>query len=369
MAIRFRLEGFAEEFKFDAEALAREHPNVNKLRNEMLAKAGGDAKRVDAELAFRFFDALSRFGEGYVKEMSATLQRIFQTRDELSNVYNDAVQGKPVSSEAVKAKFDALAADMAKLKSPEKALKEGGELELPPKKETAPAEPETGIDLPSDAEIDAMLDDIETTAEVPRVERGKIEGKTVRKPPKDPVKREAWFARRRGRLNIWDLVRRAGESFRAALDRVRTVIGTKISDHAPVRDAWNTALQKTLGGRTLESISRDEMLGKGAYEGKGLYDRTRDQFWQEVRANPQARAAFEHAGFKFGDQPAPNLEVTATDIPPNETKLSLDHIKEKAQGENWREAVNANNLQFELLNPNSFREAVQVRLKLRSAKQ
>jgi hypothetical protein len=367
VALTFRLKGIPDEFTFDMAKLAQEHPTLNKLRNEMLSKSRNDANAVDTELAFRFFDALNRFGEGYVKEMSSTLQRIFQTRDDLSNIYGDAVAGKPVSSEAVKSKFDALAADMAKLKSPEKALSEAGTIELPPKEQPTTMEPEQlGIDLPSDADLGAMLDDIESTAEVPRVKGGKIDGKTVPRTPRDPAKREAWFARRRGRLNIWDLVQRTGESFRMALDRVRTVIGTKISNHPVVRDVWNAALQKTLNGRPLESITRDEMLGKGEYEGKGLYDRTRDQFWKDVRENAAARAVFENAGLKFGDQPAPNLEVTVNDVPGNEIKVSLDHVEEKAQGENWKKAVSADNLQFEFLSPNSFREAVQVRLKLRS---
>ena len=102
----------------------------------MLAKAGaGKENVVDRELAFRFFDALNRFGDGYVEQMSATLQHIFQTRDELSGSYRRAVEGNPVSSADVQAKFESLANDMAKLKSPEKALNEAGEIELPPKGE------------------------------------------------------------------------------------------------------------------------------------------------------------------------------------------------------------------------------------------
>ena len=178
------------------------------------------------------------------------------------------------------------------------------------------------------------------------------------------MRRAAWFRRRRGRINIWDLVLRPPESYRGALLRVLKVIGTDISDHKPLSDAWSDALETTLDGRSLDSITRDEMLGHGAYEGKGLYDRTRDQFWKLVRSR-DARTILEDAGLMFGDEPAPNLEVTATDVPPNELKVSLDHKDEKAQGENWRRAVDPANLKFEFLAPNSFREAVQVRLKLR----
>lgn len=131
MEFRFRIEGATEEFVFDGAKLARGNATVEKLRNDMLAKPGATEELVDRELGVRFFDALNRFGEGYVKQMSAVLQHIFQTRDELSGSYKNAVAGNPVSSAELQAKFDSLAADMAKLKSPEKALNDAGDIELP----------------------------------------------------------------------------------------------------------------------------------------------------------------------------------------------------------------------------------------------
>jgi hypothetical protein len=110
-------------------------------------------------------------------------------------------------------------------------------------------------------------------------------------------------------------------------------------------------------------VTREEMLGLG--KGKSLFDETRDIFWEEVRNDPAARRVFEDAGFEFGNQPAPKLQVRTpaggAPIPPEEVRVSIDHIAEKAIGENWRIAIDADNLRFEFQNPNAFREIVQMR--------
>jgi hypothetical protein len=44
-----------------------------------------------------------------------------------------------------------------------------------------------------------------------------------------------------------------------------------------------------------------------------------------------------------------------------EVRISLDHIEEKAQGNNWQLALDADNLEFTFAGPNSDREIVQMR--------
>jgi len=371
------------EFKFDAARLSESHPRLKELRGRMLEKAGGNEGLVDHELAFRFFESLNKFGDGYVKEMSGILERIFKTRDDLTKLYDSAAKGGDVTAEAVKVRFDQLADDMAKLKSPDKALAETSSVELPPKEgaatpKEAPLEPDLSAGVGTEAELDALLDDIENKAEVPRVEGGRIEGKKVPGPPRRPrdpakwpewsEKVARWFGRRQNRLNIWDLVRRPGENFRAALGRMFKVMGTKISDHPEILKVWNEAREKVTNGRTPDEIGRDEMLGKGEFSGKSsMYDKVRDRFWADMRdpKNSAARRIFEDAGFIFGDEPAPNLETTNPNVPKGDTKMSLDHAAEKAQAENWKKAIDGDNLNFEFADPNTFREIWQVRHKVR----
>ena len=48
-----------------------------------------------------------------------------------------------------------------------------------------------------------------------------------------------------------------------------------------------------------------------------------------------------------------------------ERRISLDHIKEKAQGDNWKQALDADNLELMLQNANSWKEIVQVKFRMR----
>ena len=42
-------------------------------------------------------------------------------------------------------------------------------------------------------------------------------------------------------------------------------------------------------------------------------------------------------------------------------KISLDHIVEKARGDNWKQALDAENLRFDFSMPNTYREIIQAR--------
>ncbi|GIH21248.1 hypothetical protein [Rugosimonospora africana] len=158
---------------------------------------------------------------------------------------------------------------------------------------------------------------------------------------------------KRDRVDIQDVPRLPGETQREALARVHQVVGRDVSTYGEVRAAWN---------RARDHVTSTEPLARHNYV--KLYDRTRERFWQEIRADPAARERFEKAGFRFSDtnpRSAPMLDSTRIGPSPTERRLSLDHKAEKAIGENWRLALDSDNLRFELQMPNTYREIVQMR--------
>lgn len=156
----------------------------------------------------------------------------------------------------------------------------------------------------------------------------------------------------RRRLDVDTLPRRAGETARAAVARVRQVIGRRISDIPELRAAWDRARAEILRTNTLTAGNYPE-----------LYNLTRRRFWQEVRSDPVARRRFADAGFDLPDDAtqAPMLRGVDSAIPLTETRVSLDHIAEKAIGDNWRVSLDADNLRMEFQMPNTYREIVQSR--------
>jgi hypothetical protein len=48
-----------------------------------------------------------------------------------------------------------------------------------------------------------------------------------------------------------------------------------------------------------------------------------------------------------------------------ERRISLDHVEEKAQGDNWKKALDADNLELMFQNANSWKEIVQVKFGMR----
>jgi len=157
---------------------------------------------------------------------------------------------------------------------------------------------------------------------------------------------------RRPRLDLGDLPRRPGEGARAALARVQGVIGKKISDVPPLKLAWEKARARILKDNTLEASNYSK-----------LYDATRNQFWKEVRADPAAAKYLRDAGFEFPPraEQAAKLAGVRPEVPVEEIRISLDHIREKAIGDNWRHALDADNLELTFQNPNAYREVVQMR--------
>jgi hypothetical protein len=159
---------------------------------------------------------------------------------------------------------------------------------------------------------------------------------------------------RNPRLDRGHIPRQAGENAGQAVARVKRVIGTKISDHPPLESLWNKAKQSVLSRNT---------LGEDNYV--DLYDKTRKAFWRLVRRkeNAAARKLLEDAGFglRGGKSSAPLLKDVSPEIPIEETRISLDHLDEKAQGDNWQKALDADKLQFEFAMPNTEREIKQMR--------
>jgi hypothetical protein len=108
-----------------------------------------------------------------------------------------------------------------------------------------------------------------------------------------------------------------------------------------VVDAWSNAVKHVLDGNT-EQLTRELMNSK-------LYPAAQQRFWIEVRRSPTASKFFTDSGFilREGSQGAPLIEAIK-DFPgmEKEFSISLDHILEKAQGDNWKKALDADNLRF-----------------------
>jgi hypothetical protein len=194
-----------------------------------------------------------------------------------------------------------------------------------------------------DKRADKMLSVLDTGAPVERATGGasnqRIGGKAV---PGEA----------RPRLDMDSVPRRAGETQKQALDRVNGVIGKTISDHPLLEQLWNNARA---------SVTKKNPLSQSNYE--DLYNRTRSAFWRRVRGNAQATKILGDAGFaqSGGKTSAPLLSGVSSTIPVEETRISLDHIDEKAQGDNWKKALDANNLRFEFSQANTEREIKQMR--------
>jgi hypothetical protein len=201
----------------------------------------------------------------------------------------------------------------------------------------SPASLSRNIDPDIDALVDRAFDDM-LSEEIKGGQHPVIAGHRI------PTKKSV-------RVDIEDIPRQIGETARQALDRVRAVIGKKLSDIPEVRVAWDSARQAILQQRSLDSSNY-----------KALYNLARRRFWQEVRRS-SARDFFIKAGFRFPKRTtsAPLLGVSKPGVRLSETLISLDHIEEKAIGENWRRALDADNLRMEFAMPNTYREIIQAR--------
>jgi hypothetical protein len=149
-----------------------------------------------------------------------------------------------------------------------------------------------------------------------------------------------------------DLPRRPGESAREALARIKGVIGKKVSDIPQLKRAWEKARAQVLKDQTLDASNYSK-----------LYDATRNRFWKEIRTDPAAAKYLRDAGFELPPraEQAAKLAGVRPEVPVEEIRISLDHIREKAIADNWRYALDADNLELTFQNPNAYREVVQMR--------
>jgi len=129
----------------------------------------------------------------------------------------------------------------------------------------------------------------------------------------------------------------------AEVAKAQNVFGKRINTNSAVNGAWERAkrmvLDKNPGPHT-----KEDMIGKG-----GLYDQTRAQFWKEVYNDPAARKFFEDNGFVFQESGRAPLQKSYTKFPEklrDEFRVSLDHTKPKATGDNWRGALDGGALEF-----------------------
>jgi hypothetical protein len=204
-----------------------------------------------------------------------------------------------------------------------------------------PAEPEPLFENLGEGEIDVAIGQAETPAVTGGRSNPRIGGRRV------PTGQ-------RTRPDIEDIPLQTGESgSRAALERINRVIGHRLNESRPLDDAWHRAADQVTAEHG--ALTRDNYPEH--------YDAARKQFWRNVRDNPVARDAFENAGFEFPPDrtTAPVLRGASGRFSAQEWRISLDHILEKAQGDNWQRALDSSNLKMEFQNPNSYREAVQAR--------
>jgi hypothetical protein len=319
-----------------------------------------DAQQARDFVGLILSEELATLGEGYVNEMRVHVQEIQRIRGELRTKY-DAVLSRlrdrrSVPSDlqpvAFRELYNRLDAEIQAIRSPE-AILSGS------RRDSIFA----GL---TDEEINAAVDgafqevpehgqaNAPTTWEVPRVQQGRIGGIRVRRAKLDA---QGNVIRPGGEiLDIEDVEVFEGETRIEAVARLREVISRRISD-TPLGRCWETARARALNGRTVESLGRDQAIA--------LYDTVRDQFWQEVRGDPEARAFLEDRGFELpGDSGAALVEVNDPNVPLTQRRISLDHINEKAFGDNWRFALDADNLEFQPAAPNSFRDSMQRALRI-----
>ena len=154
--------------------------------------------------------------------------------------------------------------------------------------------------------------------------------------------------------------------YKNAMDRINKVMGKKISDVPELKKHWDAARKDVLKGKEPTDYSRDTVIG--------MYKDAQKKFWENVRKDPGAVDFLKKQGFEFeGDRGAamatlgPQGKQTTErgNITNQERRISLDHIQEKAQGDNWKMALDAENLELMFQNANSWKEIVQVKFGMR----
>ena len=214
--------------------------------------------------------------------------------------------------------------------------------------------------LGGDAEVDAALEAIET---------GRVTGgeKSGRKTGEVRIPK-----RQRNQIDVAHVMTDAelkdlGKGgYKRALERTGRLMGKKISNIAELKNHWEAARTEVLKGKQVTDYSREEVIA--------MYKTAQRKFWENVRKDPAAVEFIKAQGFEFEGEAGAALAVLGPQgkapnergaITNQERRISLDHIDEKAQGENWKRALDADNLELMFQNANSSKEIVQVKFGMR----
>ena len=213
----------------------------------------------------------------------------------------------------------------------------------------------------TDKEIDEALESIEPG----RITGGPKSGQKI-----DGISMPKRLRRRIDVLDIMspaELLELAKGGWKKAMNRMNQVMGKKISEIKVLETAWNEARAEVLGkGKSPSDYTREQVIA--------MYKTAQRKFWEKVRKSPEAIDFLEKHGFELaGDGGAAmavlgpkGKEVTTRGaITDQERRVSLDHIDEKAQGDNWLRALDADNLELMFQNANSWKEIFQVKFKMR----
>ena len=211
----------------------------------------------------------------------------------------------------------------------------------------------------TDAEVDAALE---------AMEPGRVTGgESGRKIADVPIPK-----RQRNQIDVPHIMTDAelkdlGKGgFKRALERIGRVMGKKISKIDELKEHWEAARSEVLKGKQVTDYSREEVIA--------MYKTARRKFWENVRKDPAAVEFLKAQGFEFEGESGAALAVLGSQgkapnergaITNQERRISLDHIDEKAQGENWKRALDAENLELMFQNANSWKEIVQVKFGMR----
>lgn len=150
-------------------------------------------------------------------------------------------------------------------------------------------------------------------------------------------------------------IRRPNETRVQAVTRIRTVVGRRISD-TPLLPVWNAVVTRLTGGAAPRDLGRGRMLQ--------LYATAQGQFWIAVAQDHDLVQYLNDAGIAFEpNSRAPLVQVNdPAAVSWTERKITLDHLREKAIGDNWEHALDPTNLELQPQGANQYREAKQARL-------
>jgi len=239
--------------------------------------------------------------------------------------------------------------------SPQLALADGGRAHVPNAPRKARSMHTTGSSASGKGK--AASDEVDEALETMAGPRVKGRKRPRVEDPSHPKGSRAIPSRPAGedlprRMDIEDIPCMAGETARQAVNRVRRVVGQKLQDLPELAAAWDAARKKVLQSTPVPT---------NAKEARAVFDKVRDQFWEDVADNTTLNKYFTSAGFEFPGTKgrAPRLSGVDPAIPDWEKTVSLDHLIEVRN--DFSKALDAKNLKMEFSMPNTVREIKQMR--------